>query len=121
MGIWLTFLLAGKDWCARALGAAKYADGPPEFAVGGCFNLLNQQVEALAWNSHIVLAVMALCLLVLMVIVVSGGHLSFSASKAGISGNLGGGDGGPETPVEGAQAATDAAQQVTDQLAEEKE
>ncbi len=119
MGVWLTVLLSSDGWCDRAVGASKDAAGAerPEYSVGGCFQLLNQQVEALAWNSHIVLAVMALCLLVLMVIVVSGGHLSFSASKAGLSGNLGGGDGLPETAAEGAALATGAAQNVTEQLA----
>lgn len=120
MGVWLTILLSTDGWCDRAVGASKDAAGVerPEYSVGGCFQLLNAQVEALAWNSHIVLAVMALCLLVLMVIVVSGGHLSFSASKAGLSGNLGGGDGVPETPAEGAKLAAGAATDVAKKLGE---
>lgn len=106
MSIWLTMLLSQPDWCQRAIGAAQKTEGVvrPEFAVSGCFALLNEQVNALAWNSHIALAVVALCLLVLIVIVVAGGHLSFKASKDGLSGDIG------STAGAAAQVVADAAQ-----------
>lgn len=81
-------IVSAPDWCNRALGAAKYADGPPEFAVGGCFALLTRQVQALALNSHIALGTLALCLAVLTVIVLAGGRLAFSASKDGVTADI---------------------------------
>lgn len=91
MGIWLTTILTGRDWCALAVGAAKSAEGAvrPEYAVSGCFGLLKQQVSALAFNSHIYAATIGFCLLALMVIVVAGGRLSFKASATGVEGNIG--------------------------------
>ena len=90
---WLITTIASPDWCNRALGAQIVADRAngsvrPEYAVGGCFSLLKQQVEALALNSHIAIAILALCLLSLVVIVLAGGRLSFKASRDGIEGNM---------------------------------
>lgn len=94
MSVWFTVLLSAPNWCDRAIGAAKDAPGEtrPEYAVGGCFNLLNQQVGALAINSHIALGVAALCLLVLVVIVLAGGRLAFKAGREGIEGDMGADD-----------------------------
>src|SRR5690606_29571892 len=86
---WLIERIASPDWCARAIGASKSTDARPEYAVGGCFNLLNKQVEALALNSHIAFGVLALCLAVLVVIVLAGGKLNFKASKDGIEADVG--------------------------------
>lgn len=91
MIVWSTVLLAQPDWCERALGAVKESEGftRPEFAVSGCFSLLNSQVRSLAFNSHVYAGVIALCLLTLMVIVVAGGKLSFTAGPKGASANIG--------------------------------
>ncbi len=113
-----TDLLASPDWCDRAIGATKDAAikgavtvTRPEYAVGGCFSLLNAQLKALALNSHIALGVIAICLLVLIVIVVAGGHLSFKLPGGA------GADMGKNAAVAGAQAATDAAQETTNEIA----
>lgn len=89
LAIWLTWVLAYEDWCAKAVGATAYAEGRPEFAIGGCFQLLRLQVEALAWNSHMVIGVLAMCLLTLIVIVIAGGRLTFKGSKDGVEANIG--------------------------------
>lgn len=86
---WIIDLLSAPNWCDRALGAAEKADARNEFGVGGCFNLLNLQVEALALNSHLLVGTLALCLAVLVVIVIAGGRLSFKASKTGIETDIG--------------------------------
>lgn len=85
---WLIERIASPDWCNRALGAAEYANGRPEYAVGGCFALLNRQIEALALNSHIAFGVLALCLAVLVVIVLAGGKVNFRASKDGVEADI---------------------------------
>jgi hypothetical protein len=89
MVIWLTRLLSDPSWCDRAIGAAKGADRP-ETAFGGCFQLLTQQMSALAINSYIFGGVIALCLAALMIIVVAGGKLSFTGNKDGVSANISG-------------------------------
>ncbi|MGJ0508945.1 MAG: hypothetical protein ACR652_17815 [Methylocystis sp.] len=82
--------LSGPGWCKTALGAEKASS--TEGAVKGldaCVDLLKIQLKSLSTNSHILLGVVALCLLVLIVIVIARGHLDFSASKTGISGSIG--------------------------------
>lgn len=88
LAIWLIAILSAPDWCVRAIGAAQQASRP-ESAIGSCFVLLQQQVAALALNSHIAIGIIALCLGVLMVIVVAGGRLSFKAGRDGASADIG--------------------------------
>jgi hypothetical protein len=59
-------------------------------------------LRAIATDSHIFAAVVALCLLTLIVIVIAGGRLQFTASKTGITGNM--------SSAEDAVAASAAAQ-----------
>lgn len=106
-GWWLISILAAPDWCDRAIGAAKDAQARPEFAISGCFQLLNKQVDALALNSHFAIGTLALCLAVLVVIVMAGGRLSFKASKSGIEADVGRDDG----KVEGARRVEAAARE----------
>lgn len=83
-------VLSGPGWCKTALGAEKASSN--EGAVKGldaCVGLLTIQLKSVANNSYILHATVALCLLVLMVIVVAGGRLEFSASKTGVSGKIG--------------------------------
>lgn len=91
MGYWHTSLLSANNWCVRALGAGKQSDDSREIIKGAeaCVNLMGQQISALAINSHVYAGVIALCLLVLMVIVISGGEVSFSASAKGASAKIG--------------------------------
>lgn len=114
MGIWLTIILSAQNWCARAIGAGQVSQRP-EAAISGCFTLLHDQVEALAWNSHIYAAVIALCLFVLMVIVIAGGRVSFKADKAGLSGDIVSAD-APIAAQRVADAAVDEAQQVAQEV-----
>jgi len=93
--IWLAVklvnILAADDWCERAMGAADDVQGRvrAEFAVSGCFKFLDNQLDALALNSHIAIGVIAMCLAVLMVIVIAGGKLSFTGNARGVSMNVG--------------------------------
>lgn len=89
IAIWLIYILSGQDWCNRALGAAKYATGRPLEAIDACFNLMGEQVDTLGLALLIVIGVQAMSLLVLVVIVLAGGRLSFTASRDGISGDMG--------------------------------
>lgn len=113
MVVWSTVMLAQADWCNRALGAVKESEGNPrpEYAISGCFNLLNEQLKSLSFNSHIYAGVIALCLLVLMVIVVAGGKLSFKGSATGVEANMGREDvpAIEAATAQVAEAATDAA------------
>lgn len=116
MGWWINTTLAAPQWCARALGAGNII-GKDKTVQGleGCIELLKIQLNSLAWNSHILFGVVALCLLVLMVIVVAGGKLSFKASKEGVEGDIG--EAGLPAPV-AAQVVADAAQNKADQVAQ---
>lgn len=88
--IWATFIITRDGWCDRAIGAANATGvSRPLEAIGACFTLLNKQLDAIAFNSKIDAGVQALCLLVLIVIVVAGGKLNFTASKGGVSANMG--------------------------------
>tara|TARA_Y100001951_G_scaffold88698_2_gene80470 strand:- start:8968 stop:9378 length:411 start_codon:yes stop_codon:yes gene_type:complete len=89
MRVWETNILSGDGWCARAIGASNAAESRPEFAVKGCYDLMQAQVDALALNSHMDTGVIGLCLAVLVVIVVAGGRLAFRAGADGVSGDIG--------------------------------
>lgn len=86
--IWFSWSLVGiisaPTWCNRAMGAAEDV-ARPEFAVSGCYKLLNKQVDSLSLALLISIGILALCLLVLNVIVLAGGKLSFTANKSGVS------------------------------------
>ncbi len=88
LSFWLVWILSAQSWCTQVLGAAKYADGPPEFAVGGCYKMMMAQIQALSLNSHIAIGIIGLCLLVLVVIVMAGGTLQFTASRNGVSAGI---------------------------------
>lgn len=88
MCVWLTTILSAPEWCGRALGAERASPGTTLEGLKACIELMGYQVSALAWNSHIYAATIALCLIALMLIVVAGGRISFSASKAGVTGDI---------------------------------
>lgn len=81
--------LAAPDWCARAINAEKLTAGRAATTIDTCKELLLKQVGSVATNSHIFAGTIALCLLVLMVIVIAGGKLSFKGSKDGVDMNMG--------------------------------
>lgn len=81
--------LSSPGWCNRALKADEIATDSTFDPLKACVGLLTIQLKALAINSHIVLGVFAMCLLVLIVIVIAGGKLSLAASKTGLSANMG--------------------------------
>lgn len=99
MIVWSTRILAAPEWCGRALGAEKASPGRTLEGLKACIELMGSQVGALAVNSHIYAATISLCLIALMIIVVAGGRVSFSASKAGLSGNIARDDPGDPEPV----------------------
>lgn len=113
IAIWLVAILSAQDWCARALGASKYANGRPEAAIQACFSLMGEQVGTLGYALLIVIGVQGLSLLVLVVIVLAGGKLSFTANKDGISGDIG------KDAADAARATADAAEAVADEIEEE--
>lgn len=113
MGYRLNETLSGPGWCRTALGAeqASSNDGVIK-GLDACVGLLTIQLKSLATNSHILFGVVALCLLVLIVIVIAGGRLSFTASKTGVSADVG------REPV--ARAAEKVAAAATEKAAEIK-
>lgn len=115
MGVWLTWLIGMTDWCAKVVGSAKYAEGRPDFAIKGCVEVMRDQIAGLSNSLLIYAGVIGLCLLVLMVIVVAGGRVSFKGNRDGVEGTIApAGD----PMAAGAQAAAGAAQQVADELKE---
>ena len=89
IAVWLIAILSAQDWCSRALGAARYATGRPANAIDACYDLMGMQVGTLGTALLIVIGVQALCLLVLVVIVLAGGKLSFKASRDGVEADVG--------------------------------
>lgn len=75
--------LSAPDWCAR-VGWAADKGQRPESAIEGCYSLMSRQIEALAIDSHIAHGSIAIALLVLVVIVLAGGRLSFRGGKDGV-------------------------------------
>lgn len=112
IAVWLVSILSTQDWCSRALGAAKYATGRPQQAIDACFSLMGDQVSTLGKALLIVIGVQALSLLVLIVIVLAGGRLSFRASKDGVEANIG----KDAAKVEGAKQVAEAAQEEVEAI-----
>lgn len=112
IAVWLIAILSTQDWCSRALGAAKYATGRPQQAIDACFNLMGEQVSTLGKALLIVIGVQALSLLVLIVIVLAGGRLSFRASKDGVEANIG----KDAAKIEGAKQVAEAAQEEAEAI-----
>lgn len=110
-------ILSAPDWCARAINAEKLTTGRATSSVELCKELLLKQVGSLAMNSHIYAGTIALCLLVLIVIVIAGGKLSFQATKEGVSANVGKDD----VQQAAALAATQTAEAAEDKATEIRE
>lgn len=108
MGAWLVMILSDRAWCGTAVGADKVSNGRSETGVNGCVTLMGKQLDALSTQAFIYGGVIALCLLVLMVIVVAGGRLSFRAGKDGAEANIG--------ADEAAQHVADEAQIAADEV-----
>lgn len=81
-------ILSSPFWCSRAIGADKADVNSKVDAAASCVNLLAIQLHGLVTDSHIRVLVEAFVLLVLVVIVIAGGRLSFKGSKEGIEGNI---------------------------------
>lgn len=115
MSVRLTDDLSTQDWCVRAMGAAQ--DTRPEYAVGGCFTLMQQQVAALALNSHIFAGVIALCLGALVVVVLAGARVAGHVGKDGLELNLSRDAG--EAAVLAAKKVADAGDKAKDEVVAE--
>jgi len=100
MGWKMVDIFQSSEWCTQALGASKYAGGRPEFAVQACVGLMTIQLKAMSVPFVLLIGTLDLCLLALVVIVLTGGRIHFSASKTGLSADIGKGPTGrPNDPV----------------------
>lgn len=86
--LWIIGILSADNWCTNILGASKYIEGRPDFAVIACKDLLLQNSDHLGLALAIAMGVQAISLLVLVVIVLAGGRLSFKASREGVEANM---------------------------------
>lgn len=113
MAYWMTEVLAGQGWCAKAIGADRAAaDSTSKIDIAAsCVGLLTIQLRSLATNSHILFGMFALSLLVLIVIVIAGGRLNFAVSKTGASGSI-----GKDEVDEAVQVVADEAQEAADKV-----
>jgi len=100
MGNKLTDILAGPEWCGKALQAEKISS--QNFGgLTACVDLLKIQLNAIARGFLVFAGVIALCLLTLIVIVIAGAKFS--------------GEGfGAKVDIESDPAAPAAAQEVAD-------
>ena len=85
MGWRLSNILSSPDWCSKALQAERISPGNTFVGLTACVDLLKIQLKAVAIDSHIFAAVVALCLLTLIVIVIAGARAQFSFSKTGVT------------------------------------
>jgi hypothetical protein len=91
----LIHILAGPEWCGKALQAEKISS--QNFGgLTACITLLQIQLKALALNSYIFGGVIAMCLLTLIVIVIAGARLDVKATATGFEANM---DHSGATPV----------------------
>ncbi len=76
MTVWMTEVLAGQSWCAKAIGADRItADSKIDIAAS-CVGLLTIQLKAIATNSHVFVGMFALAMLTIVVVVVAGAKVS---------------------------------------------
>lgn len=111
ISIWLVSILSAPDWCTRILGASQYVGGRPEYAVTACAGLMTINAKTLGGALLIAIGVQALSLLVLIVIVLAGGRLSFKASKDGVEADM--------SRDRAAQKVADEAQDAANEIKEE--
>lgn len=109
--LWIIKILSARNWCSDMLGASKYVDGRPDFAVVACKELALQNADRLGDALTIAMGVQAGALLVLVVIVLAGGRLSFKANREGVSANM--------SREEAAQQVADAAENEAREIADE--
>lgn len=117
--MWMAYrvneILSSPEWCSKALQAERISS--QNFGgLTACTQMLMVQLKSLATNSHILFGVIALCLLVLIVIVIAGGKLSFQATKEGVSANV-----GKDAQQVAAIAATQTAEAAEDKATEIRE
>ena len=106
--------LASTNFCSTLVGAKNVAKatGVADGVVNACALLFRQQNSSLGWVSIILIVGMVLSLIVLVVLVIAGGKLTFSANKGGVSADMGRDAADAADRVAG--AAQDAAEQVKD-------
>ncbi len=107
----LIYLLQ-SDWCAIAVGNAKYVNGRPETAITGCIDLLKLQVGALATQGWISNVGLVSVLFILMVIVIARGKANVDASATGLKVNVSGNEAVDIAADYVKDAAADAAEEV---------
>lgn len=92
MIVWQTNILASPTWCAKALGAEKSVEGSSvqqtRETLQTCNNLLLEQLQAVALDSHINHGVVGLVVIVLFVVVIAGARASWKLSTSGLEGSV---------------------------------
>jgi hypothetical protein len=84
----LVSILSGRDWCVTAIDAKHATPVSGTDSLAACVGLLQQQVRALALDSHISIGVLAVCLGVLVVIVLAGARLEGKLGRDGAELNV---------------------------------
>ena len=103
----LVEIIAGPDWCSRALQAEKITQRDTFVGLTACVDILKLQVAALAQALTISVGTLALCLGVLVVIVIAGARLAGKVFGQEIDVSRQDQVAAAEHVVEGAQQAAD--------------
>ncbi len=111
MGYRVNETLSGPGWCGKAIGADRADQDSKLDVAASCVGLLTIQLRSVSTTSLIYAGSLCLCLVALIVIVIAGGKLSLSASKAGVNANM-----GRDEVGQAAQAVADEAQGAADQI-----
>lgn len=86
MIVWYTILLSdGARWC--------------DITTSGCLTIVQKLIDALAFNSHMALGVIALCVAVLITLVIAKGTVSFKGGAGGVEANISNQETSSERPV----------------------
>lgn len=105
----LVEIIAGPDWCSRALQAEKITQRDTFVGLTACVDILKLQVAALAQALTISVGTLALCLGVLVVIVIAGARLAGKVFGQEI-------DVSRQDQVAAAEHVVDGAQQAADEV-----
>ena len=89
LGVWNTSTLSSPDWCAEIVATEEETGEKSARVTDECIGLKNKQIDSLAMNTYINQGTLSLSVLVLVIIVIARGKVKVSASKDGVSADIG--------------------------------
>lgn len=88
MAVWNTWAMSSSKWCNQVIGTEQVTGERSVNTTANCIAIFRDQINALSVYGYIGLSTLALCVIVLVIIVVARGKVSFSASKDGVTADV---------------------------------